>query len=204
MEFTLTELKFSVRPSTKPENYQYFENLWCRERMHTCQDFLWKYNKRDVVSNLEAMQKMSNFYHEKGFDMLKLRCAFPNLDKILCAQTYWCKVLSPQRERQRFVGGKSAKIRSLDLHCCWHVKRFSMRLANLQTFVYQWLGLRPTNLTHTLCVNPSRENFLLALKMTNIWKPSNTNKTSQGSVQRSFVLLIQLTGKSFALALFSV
>ena len=109
MEFTLTELKLSVRPSTKSENYHYFEKLWCRERMHTCQDFLWKFNKRDVVSNLEAMQKMSNFYHEKGFDMLKLRCAFPNLDKILCAQTYWCKVLSPQRERQRFVGGKSAK-----------------------------------------------------------------------------------------------
>ena len=40
------------------------------------------YNNNDVVPNLEAMQKMIEFYHQKKIDMLKLGCTLPNLANI--------------------------------------------------------------------------------------------------------------------------
>ena len=40
------------------------------------------YNNKDVVPRLEATQKMIDFYHKKGIDMLKLGCTLPNLANI--------------------------------------------------------------------------------------------------------------------------
>ena len=44
--------------------------------------FLKWYNKKDVVPILEAMQKMIEFHHNKGIDMLKLGYTLPNLANI--------------------------------------------------------------------------------------------------------------------------
>ena len=48
--------------------------------MSTFRDFFKWYNNKDVVPTLEAMQKIMDFYHNKGIDMLKL--GFPNLANI--------------------------------------------------------------------------------------------------------------------------
>ena len=53
--------------------------------MTTFRDFLRWYNNKDVVPTLDAMQKVIEFYHDKGIDMLKLGCTLPNLAKI-CLQ----------------------------------------------------------------------------------------------------------------------
>ena len=50
--------------------------------MITFKDFLRWYNNKDVVPTLEAMQKMIEFYHDKGIDMLKLGCTLPNVANI--------------------------------------------------------------------------------------------------------------------------
>ena len=50
--------------------------------MQNFSDFLKWYNNKDVVPTLEAMQKMIEFYHNKGIDMLKLGCTLPNLANI--------------------------------------------------------------------------------------------------------------------------
>ena len=42
-------------------------------------DFLKWNNNKDVVPTLEAMQKLIEFYHNKGIDMLKLGLTLPNL-----------------------------------------------------------------------------------------------------------------------------
>ena len=47
--------------------------------MSSFKDFLRWYNNKDVVSTLEAMQKMIIFYHDKDIDMLKLGCTLPSL-----------------------------------------------------------------------------------------------------------------------------
>ena len=50
--------------------------------MTTFRDFLQWYNNKDVVSTLEAMQKMIEVYHDKGKEMLKLGCTLPNSENI--------------------------------------------------------------------------------------------------------------------------
>ena len=50
--------------------------------MSTFRDFVNWYNNKDAVPTLEAMQKMLEFYHNKGIDMLKLGCTLPNLANI--------------------------------------------------------------------------------------------------------------------------
>ena len=50
--------------------------------MQNFSDFLKWYNNKDVVATLEATQKMIEFYHNKGIDMLKLGCTLPNLANI--------------------------------------------------------------------------------------------------------------------------
>ena len=47
--------------------------------METFQDFLKWYNNEDVVPTLEALQKITQFYHQKGIDMLKSGFTLPNL-----------------------------------------------------------------------------------------------------------------------------
>ena len=46
--------------------------------MSSFKDFLRWYNNKDVVTTVEAMQKMIAFYHDKDIDMLKLGCTLPN------------------------------------------------------------------------------------------------------------------------------
>ena len=50
--------------------------------MQKFSNFLKWYNNKDVVPTQEAMQKMIEFYQNKGNDMLKLGCTLPNLAKI--------------------------------------------------------------------------------------------------------------------------
>ena len=50
--------------------------------MKSFKDFLMWYNNKDVVPTREAMQKMIDFYHQKGIDMLKLGCTLANLANI--------------------------------------------------------------------------------------------------------------------------
>ena len=45
-------------------------------------EFLEWYDNRDFVPALEATQKMIDFYHNKGIDMLKLGCTLPKLANI--------------------------------------------------------------------------------------------------------------------------
>ena len=50
--------------------------------MRTFEDFLRWYNNKDSFPTPEAMQKLLEFYHNKGIDMLKLGWTLPNRAKI--------------------------------------------------------------------------------------------------------------------------
>ena len=71
-------------------------------------------SNKDVVPTLEAMQKLIEFYHNKGIDMLKLGCTLPNLAKICLHKSTDSKVY-PFTEsdkdlleiREDMVGGPS-------------------------------------------------------------------------------------------------
>ena len=70
-EQALAKLGMERIPTTGAENYLYLQSVWENTNMQHFSDFLKWYNNKDVVPTLEAMQKMIEFYHNKGIDMLK-------------------------------------------------------------------------------------------------------------------------------------
>ena len=59
--------------------------------MSAFRDCLEWYNHKDVVPTLETVQKMIEFYHDRGIDMLKLGCTLPNLANICLHKSTDCK-----------------------------------------------------------------------------------------------------------------
>ena len=114
-EEALSKMKLSQPPPSGEKNYQYLLDIWNHENMCTFQNFLRWYNNKDVVTTLEAMQKMLAFYHKKGIGMLKLGCTFPNLANI-CLHKSTSAKFHPftetdkdllQKIREDMVGGPS-------------------------------------------------------------------------------------------------
>ncbi len=89
-EDALKSLKLRSVPPTGKENYDYLVKVWQDNGMETFRDFLRWYNDKDVIPTLEAMQKMMEFYHNKGVDMLKLGCTLPNLANRILHQSTKC------------------------------------------------------------------------------------------------------------------
>ena len=81
-EQAVVNLRMDRIPPTGAENYSYLQSMWENINMQYFSDFLKWYNNKNVVPTLEAMQKMIEFYHNKGFDMLKLGCTLRNLANV--------------------------------------------------------------------------------------------------------------------------
>ena len=81
-EQAVVKLKVSKPPPIGNESYQYLQHIWKQEQMSSFKDFLRGYNNRDIVTTLEAMQKMIAFHHDKDIDMLNLGCTLPNLANV--------------------------------------------------------------------------------------------------------------------------
>ena len=75
-------------PQGKQPNYHDLRELWKGNHMESFQDFFKCYNNKDVVLTFEALQKVMQFYHQKGIDMLNLGFTLPNLaNRILHSST---------------------------------------------------------------------------------------------------------------------
>ena len=81
-EEALKKLSLKTNSPTGLENYNYVKSVWEQEKTTTFRNFLRWFNNKDVVPTLDAMQKMIEFYHDKGIDMLKLGWTLPNLANI--------------------------------------------------------------------------------------------------------------------------
>ena len=81
-EQAVAKLRMDRIPPTGAEKYSYLQSAWENINMQCFSDFFKCYNNKDVVPTLEAMQKMIEFYHNKGVDMLKLGCTLANLANI--------------------------------------------------------------------------------------------------------------------------
>ena len=81
-EQAVVQLRMDRIPPTGVEKYLYLQSVWENNNLQYFSDFLKWYNNKAVVPTLEAMQKMIEFYHNKGNDMLKLGCLLPNLANI--------------------------------------------------------------------------------------------------------------------------
>ncbi|XP_066285616.1 uncharacterized protein [Branchiostoma lanceolatum] len=61
------------------EDYTYCQEVWKDHNMHTMKDFLTWYNNKDVVTMLDAVQRMSDFYKDRQIDMFKDGISVPGL-----------------------------------------------------------------------------------------------------------------------------
>ena len=87
----LSKMKMEQPSGNGQGNYEYLTSEWQQEKMCTFKDFLRWCNKKDVVSTLEAMQKMVDFYHNIGIDVVKLGCNLPNPANICLHQSNTAK-----------------------------------------------------------------------------------------------------------------
>ena len=78
----LKKLQIKTIPPASLDNYNYLLELGRKNGMTVLKDFLKWCNNKDVVPTPEAMQKMIQFYHNKGIDMLKFGWTLPNLANI--------------------------------------------------------------------------------------------------------------------------
>ena len=81
-EFALVRMKLSELPPTGAENCSSLPNTWEHQKMQSLKEFMRWCNNKDVVTILEAMQKMVVSYLNKRIDMLNLRLILPKLAKI--------------------------------------------------------------------------------------------------------------------------
>ena len=81
-EQALAKSRMDRIPPIGAENCSFLQSFCENNNMQKFSGFLKWYNNKDLVPTLEAMQKMIEFYHNKGIDMLKLRCTLPNLANI--------------------------------------------------------------------------------------------------------------------------
>ena len=114
-EQALVKLRMDRITPTGAENYSCLQNVCENNKMQYFSDFLKWYNIKDVVPTLEAMQKMIEFYHNKGLDMLKHGCKLSDLANI-CLHKSTVSKFSPSAEshedllekiREDMVGGPS-------------------------------------------------------------------------------------------------
>ena len=61
------------------KEYAYCQQVWEDNEMVTFKDFLVWYNNLDVVPFLDAVEKMRQFWQERGFDMFKEGISVPGL-----------------------------------------------------------------------------------------------------------------------------
>ena len=78
----LKKIRLKEKRPPGVENYIYMKSVWDQEQRTIFQDFIKRYNNKDVVPTLESMQKKVEFYHNKEIDMLKFGCTLPNLANI--------------------------------------------------------------------------------------------------------------------------
>ena len=77
----MVKVGLSEKPPVDAEKSCNLQKEWDQEKMKSITDFLRWYHISDVVSTLEAMQKMVEFYHKKNIDLLRLGYTKPNLAK---------------------------------------------------------------------------------------------------------------------------
>ena len=114
-EQAVTKLRMDRIPPTVAENYSYLQSVWENNNIQYFSDFLKWYNNEDVVPTLEAMQKMIEFYHNKGIDMLKFGCTLPYLANICLHKSIDSKIYPftesdkhlLEKIREEMLGGPS-------------------------------------------------------------------------------------------------
>ena len=100
------------------EQYESLKDVWVENKMVTFRDFLIWYNNKDAAPFVQAVNKMQQFYFEKGVDVFKVAISVPGIARKLLfksckeTQTHF-ELIGPAHDdlyrtiRSNIVGGPS-------------------------------------------------------------------------------------------------
>ena len=122
--------------------------------MSSFKNFL-RYNNKNVVPTLEAMQRMIDLYHDKDIDMLKLGCNLPNLVNICLHKSTDAKFYPFAEGDKDFLRKNSRRF------CWWSICRFYTQSSCWWTFVRKssdicksFVGIHASQLYHSSMCQP--------------------------------------------------
>ena len=168
-EQVVVKLKLSKPPPTGTEKYQYLQQIWKQEQRSSFKDFLRWYNKKDVVSTLEAMQK-NCFLPRQRYRYVKTWLYFTKPGQHLLTQIYWCKSLSILGKRWRHFGKTSRRC------CWWSIYRFYTQSSCWWNFyskvykhmqIYCWDSCQPTISLLDVSTHAYRSSYALEFRFRN-------------------------------------
>ena len=176
--------------------------------MQFLSDFLKWYNNKIVVPTLGAKQKMIEFYHNNGIDMLKLECTLPNLVNIFVSINQQIQKFVLLQSRLKICWRRYEKIWLVVFLLSLHEKLQSVKVlyANHQTCANQLLVSMLVSFIATHCVNQCllhcRRNGSTILKPRNsqlaetnlapliLWFCRTFNEVNQNAKLRVMSLLV--------------
>ena len=128
--------------------------------MSSYKDFLHCYNKKDVVSTLEAMQKMIDFYHNINIDLFELGCTFPIVVKI-CLHKFTDADFYPFIDGDEVCWKRSGKSWWADYPLCSRVKQSLTKPSSGKRLIFarQLLVVMRVNGIPTQCANLCQQDF---------------------------------------------
>ena len=105
--------------------------MWEQEKMQSLKDVSRGYNNKDVLPTLEAVQKIFQYYHNKGIDMLRIGCTLPDL-AIICLNNYTSAKFYPFGKSDTDLLSKFRE--DMDR---WPLKVFTRKTVNDETLIHE-------------------------------------------------------------------
>ena len=127
-EQAMANLRMENVPAAGAESYVHLQTVWENDYIQSFADFLKLCITKNVAATLEAMQKNTESYHYKGIDILKFRCAVPNLANIILHKSTDSKFI-PSSEEKIICLKQNEKI------CWWPSKVFTRKSLVVETSV---------------------------------------------------------------------
>ena len=152
--------------------------------MTSIKDFLRRYNKKDVVLTLEAMQKMIASYHDKDIGMLKLGCILPNVANICLHKSIYAKFYPftegdkniMEKNREDVVGGppvvftRKAVVDETFNRKSRNIRKSIVGIDASQLFPYSMCQPKPTGLYTRWDLDTETSRFTLRQNKTRSFK----------------------------------
>ena len=139
-------MRLAEIPPTGAENYSCLQKVREQQKIQSFKHFSRWYKNKDSVPTLEAIQKVVEFFHNKGIDMLKLGCTLPNLANI-CLHSSTSAKFYPFTENQKRFALKFGKMWLEGRQKCLQIKMLSTRhICNSTNFCKLIVGINASQL----------------------------------------------------------
>ena len=105
----LQTLRLPIKPKTRPENYQWLQQLWVENQWSTFADYLKWYNDLDVTPMIQAIENMNQFYKNIRINFIHQAISISGIAMRVCFNS----ITDPTAEFHLF------NPKNKDIYHCW-------------------------------------------------------------------------------------